>query len=234
MLARTGSLSATAAVTGKVLNRWYRRFGKRCLDLALSLGGLVVVAPALVILALLVWLDVGYPIIFCQMRPGRYGRLFKVRKLRTMHNRRDHQGRLLPDDQRLTPLGRFLRRTSLDELPELINVISGDMSLVGPRPLLTEYLSRYTPEQARRHLVRPGITGWAQVNGRQDLLFSKRLAYDVWYVEHCGFWLDLKILLRTVVGVIRSAGVRNGQDVREVDDLGLSAIDEIGGVGKSQ
>jgi sugar transferase EpsL len=139
-----------------------------------------------------------------------------------MTDARDAQGRLLPDAERLPPFGRFLRSTSLDELPELWNVLRGDMSLVGPRPLLMQYLERYTPEQARRHDVRPGITGWAQINGRQTILFSKRLELDVWYVDHVSPSLDFKIILLSIPRAIVSQGVVLGQDVSEVDDLGLS------------
>jgi len=163
-------------------------------------------------------------VLFRQQRPGLGGRPFAIYKFRTMTDARDQQGQLLPDAERLTPFGRFLRSTSLDELPELWNVLQGDMSLVGPRPLLMQYLSRYTPEQARRHEVRPGITGWAQVNGRQTILFSKRLELDIWYVDHVSLSLDLKIILLTIPRAIASHGVVLGQEVTEVDDLGLSSV----------
>lgn len=175
------------------------------------------------LVAVLVRINLGSPVLFRQTRPGFRGNLFMMYKFRTMNDKRDSDGRLLPDTERLTPFGRFLRSTSLDELPELFNVLRGEMSLVGPRPLLREYLDRYTPEQARRHEVRPGITGWAQVNGRQNIKFSKRLEYDVWYVDHQSFVLDLKILLLTILRVMQREGVKSGQDVQEVDDLGLAA-----------
>lgn len=200
----------------------YRRWGKRLFDLAVAAPALVLLAPVFGLLALLVRVRLGAPIFFRQQRPGLAGRPFTIRKFRTMTDARDDQGNLLPDAERLTPFGRFLRKTSLDELPELWNVLRGDMSLVGPRPLLTQYLDRYTPEQARRHEVRPGITGWAQINGRQMILFSKRLELDVWYVDHVSLSLDLKIILLTIPRSIVSQGVVLGQDVSEVDDLGLS------------
>jgi sugar transferase EpsL len=149
----------------------------------------------------------GSPVLFRQQRPGQHGRPFTIYKFRTMSDVRDGQGNLLPDAGRLTPFGRFLRRTSLDELPELFNVLKGEMSLVGPRPLLTEYLDRYTLEQARRHEVRPGITGWAQVNGRNALTWEQKFALDVWYVDHLSFWLDLKILALTGWKVLRCEGI---------------------------
>lgn len=166
--------------------------------------------PAIVligIICLAVRLSMGRPVFFRQIRPGRHGREFSVLKFRTMEDSRDSEGRLLPDAERLTRLGRVLRATSLDELPQLWNVLRGDMSLVGPRPLLPEYLDRYTPEQARRHEVRPGITGWAQVNGRNATTWEERLRQDVWYVDNQSFWLDLKILWLTVAKVLRREGV---------------------------
>lgn len=149
----------------------------------------------------------GSPILFRQQRPGYKGTPFFVLKFRSMADRRDEQGRLLPDGERITALGAFLRRSSLDELPQLWNVLRGDMSLVGPRPLLMQYLDRYTPEQARRHLMPPGITGWTQVNGRNDLPWEKKLALDVWYVDHWNFWLDLRILAMTVWKVLKGEGI---------------------------
>lgn len=183
---------------------------KRTVDLAGALLGLVVAAPALLVVALLIRLQMGPPVLFRQARPGWHGKPFVMFKFRTMTDRRDADGRLLPDAQRLTPLGRFLRRTSLDELPELLNVLRGEMSLVGPRPLLMEYLDRYTPEQARRHDVRPGITGWAQVNGRNALTWEEKFRLDVWYVDHWHLWLDLKILWLTLVKVARREGISAG------------------------
>jgi sugar transferase EpsL len=201
----------------------YRRFGKRLLDLALVIPACLFLSPVLLLVAALVRLGLGAPVLFRQRRPGLEGRPFTLYKFRTMRDTCDAEGWLLPDAERLTVLGRFLRLASLDELPELFNVVRGEMSLVGPRPLLPEYLDRYTPEQARRHQVRPGITGWAQINGRQTIYFSKRLELDVWYVDHLALGLDLKILLLTIPRALASQGVIPGQDVADVDDLGLSA-----------
>lgn len=195
---------------------------KRVFDFFGAFFGLILISPLLLILAFLVKSKHGSPILFCQTRPGLYGSPFRMYKFRTMTDERDDDGKLLPDKDRLTSFGRFLRSTSLDELPELVNVLKGEMSLVGPRPLLMEYLDRYTPEQSRRHEVRPGITGWAQVNGRQDIKFSKRLEHDVWYVDNQSFTLDLKILFLTFYHVFHRQGIHSGQDVGEVDDLGLS------------
>jgi sugar transferase EpsL len=180
---------------------------KRAFDCALAAVGLLCLAPALALIALAVRLAMGSPVIFRQRRPGRHGRPFTLYKFRTMTGARGPDGRLRPDPERLTRLGRVLRRTSLDELPELINVLRGDMSLVGPRPLLMRYLDRYTPEQRRRHEVRPGITGWAQLNGRDELPWPERFALDVWYVDHQSFRLDVHILLWTVVKALRQSGV---------------------------
>ncbi len=180
---------------------------KRVLDILLSAVALVVLLPFLLLIALLIRLTMGSPVLFRQQRPGLHGKPFTLYKFRTMTNARDEQGNLLPDEQRLTRLGRFLRSTSLDELPELWNVLKGDMSLVGPRPLLMEYLPLYTPEQFRRHEVRPGITGWAQIHGRNALSWEERFALDVWYVDHVSFWLDLKILALTLWKVLTREGI---------------------------
>jgi sugar transferase EpsL len=185
----------------------YRRLGKRLVDIALVIPSLVILAPALVVLGLLVRWWLGSPVFFHQRRPGLQGRPFTLLKFRTMTEALDEEGQLLPDDQRLTRFGRFLRRTSLDEVPELFNVLKGDMSLVGPRPLLMEYLERYTVEQARRHEVKPGITGWAQVNGRNALTWEEKFELDVWYVDHVSLWLDLKILEMTAWQVVTGKGV---------------------------
>ena len=173
----------------------YPRYGKRTLDLVLSAGALLLLSPLIAALALLVRTRLGTPVLFRQQRPGLGGIPFILYKFRTMTDDRDVQGRPLSDTERLTPFGRFLRSTSLDELPELLNVLHGKMSLVGPRPLLVQYLERYTPEQARRHEVRPGITGWAQVNGRNTLTWEQKFALDVWYVDHLSAALDLKIIV---------------------------------------
>jgi len=180
---------------------------KRLFDLLVTLPALFLLAPLMGLLALLVRFKLGAPVLFRQQRPGLHGRPFTLYKFRTMTDARDAEGALLPDAERLTPFGRFLRSTSLDELPELFNVLKGEMSLVGPRPLLMEYLPRYTPEQRRRHEVRPGLTGWAQVNGRNALSWEEKFALDVWYVEHCSFWLDLKILVLTTGKIINREGI---------------------------
>lgn len=185
----------------------YRRAGKRLLDLSLTLTALIVLAPLLLLLALLVRLKLGSPILFRQRRPGINGRAFTLLKFRTMTDARDKDGGLLPDAERLTRFGRFLRATSLDELPELFKVLKGDMSLVGPRPLLMEYLDRYTPEQARRHEVKPGLTGWAQINGRNALAWEDKFKLDVWYVDRVSFWLDMKILVLTLIRLIKREGI---------------------------
>lgn len=180
---------------------------KRLIDTVLAAAVLALAAPVVLVIALAIRASMGRPVLFRQVRPGLHGRLFCIYKFRTMTDARDAQGRLLPDGERLTLLGRFLRSTSLDELPQLWNVLRGEMSLVGPRPLLPEYLDRYTPEQARRHEVRPGITGWAQVNGRNATTWEERLRQDVWYVDNWSLWLDFKILWMTVVKVLRREGV---------------------------
>ena len=180
---------------------------KRVLDVLGASAALVVLSPLLAVVAVLVRARMGPPVLFRQLRPGREGRPFEVTKFRTMTDQRGPDGALLPDAQRLTALGRFLRRTSIDELPELVNVVRGDMSLVGPRPLLMEYLPRYSPEQARRHEVRPGVTGWTQVNGRNALTWEEKFALDVWYVDHRSTRLDLEILGRTVSQVLGGQGV---------------------------
>jgi sugar transferase EpsL len=185
----------------------YLRYGKRTLDLVLTAGALLPLSPLIAALALLVRTRLGTPVLFRQQRPGVNGRPFTLFKFRTMTDGCDVQGHLLPDVERLTPFGRFLRSTSLDELPELWNVLRGDMSLVGPRPLLMQYLDRYTPEQARRHEVRPGITGWAQVNGRNTLTWEQKFALDVWYVDHVSLALDVKIIALTISKIIKREGI---------------------------
>jgi lipopolysaccharide/colanic/teichoic acid biosynthesis glycosyltransferase len=180
---------------------------KRLFDLLLSALGLLALAVPLLVLVSQVRRKLGGPVFFTQVRPGQHGRPFKMVKFRTMTDERGPDGQLLPDAVRLTPFGRWLRATSLDELPELWNVLKGDMSLVGPRPLLMEYLPLYTPEQARRHAVRPGITGWAQVNGRNSLSWDDKFKLDVWYVDHRNLWLDIKILWLTVKKVLVRDGI---------------------------
>jgi lipopolysaccharide/colanic/teichoic acid biosynthesis glycosyltransferase len=180
-------------------NYFYRNYGKRWLDLALSISALVVSAPVMGLVAGLSYFNLGRPILFRQLRPGLNNQTFKVLKFRSMSNTCDATGTLLPDSQRLTPFGHFLRKTSLDELPQLWNVIKGDMSLVGPRPLLAEYLPYYTERESKRHSVRPGITGLAQINGRNCVPWNERLELDVYYVENCSLSLDLLILYNTIV-----------------------------------
>jgi len=180
---------------------------KRGLDVVASAIALILLSPLLVAVTLLIWLQMGRPALFRQKRPGYMRVPFFALKFRSMTDRRDQQGRLLPDEERITRLGAFLRRSSFDELPQFWNVLLGDMSLVGPRPLLMQYLDRYTPEQARRHSVPPGITGWTQVNGRNDLPWEKKLALDVWYVDHWSLWLDLRILGITVWKVLKGEGI---------------------------
>jgi lipopolysaccharide/colanic/teichoic acid biosynthesis glycosyltransferase len=180
---------------------------KRLVDAAVAAGALVVLSPLLLAVAVLVRVRLGEPVLFRQRRPGLHGRPFVMVKFRTMREARDARGAALPDAERLTPLGRFLRASSLDELPELWNVLRGDMSLVGPRPLLMEYLPLYTPEQARRHEVRPGITGWAQVNGRNAISWEEKFALDVWYVDNRSLALDARILVATLARVFRREGI---------------------------
>jgi sugar transferase EpsL len=194
----------------------YRLFGKRLFDLVIVVPTLILFLPLLLLLALLVYLKLGKPVFYRQQRPGWRGQPFTILKFRTMTDACDAQGNLLPDPQRLTPFGRFLRSSSLDELPELINVLRGEMSLVGPRPLLMHYLKRYTPEQMRRHEVRPGITGWAQVNGRNNLSWEQKFALDVWYVDHQTLLLDLIILALTIWKIFRREGISHpGQATME-------------------
>lgn len=185
----------------------YRHLFKRMFDMLLAALLLILLSPVLLVLAWAVRRKLGSPILFTQQRPGLHGKPFLMCKFRTMTDARDAAGQLLPDAERLTPFGRFLRSSSLDELPELLNVLKGEMSLVGPRPLLMQYLERYTPEQRRRHEVRPGITGWAQVNGRNTLEWEDKFQLDVWYVDHCCFELDMKILLMTIQKVFKREGI---------------------------
>jgi len=181
---------------------FYQRTGKRLLDLGLTMPALALLAPVGLALGGLIRLKLGSPVLFRQRRPGRDGQIFELIKFRTMTDARDPSGKPLPDEQRLTAFGGRLRRSSLDELPTLWNVIRGDMSLVGPRPLLVQYLDRYTPEQSRRHEVAPGITGWAQINGRNAITWEEKFELDVWYVENVSLRTDLAILFRTVVQVL--------------------------------
>lgn len=177
------------------------------MDLFLTILGIIIISPVILLVMVLVRIQHGSPNLFSQVRPGYKGKLFTLRKFRSMTDERDSEGNLLPDEKRLTKLGRFLRASSLDELPELINVLKGEMSLVGPRPLLTQYLERYSPEQARRHDVLPGITGWAQINGRNAITWEDKFRLDVWYVDNWSLFLDFKILALTLVKVIRREGI---------------------------
>jgi lipopolysaccharide/colanic/teichoic acid biosynthesis glycosyltransferase len=189
------------------VKRLYRGPGKRALDLVASSALLLLLSPMLAAMAVLVRIRLGSPVLFRQERPGRWGKPFILLKFRTMSDQRNAQGALLPDAARLGGLGRALRSLSLDELPELWNVLVGEMSIVGPRPLLMEYLPLYSDEQARRHEVRPGITGWAQVNGRNESTWEQRFALDVWYVDHLSLKLDVRILLQTVLSVLMREGI---------------------------
>lgn len=186
----------------------YRNCLKRTLDFCLTLFALVILSPFLLLIA--IWLhfaNKGAGVFFTQERPGKGGQIFKVIKFKTMTDERDADGNLLSDEQRLTKVGRFVRSTSIDELPQLINVLKGDMALIGPRPLLVQYLPLYNKDQARRHEVRPGITGWAQCHGRNAISWSKKFELDVWYVDHCSFLLDLKIILLTIKKVLVREGI---------------------------
>jgi undecaprenyl phosphate N,N'-diacetylbacillosamine 1-phosphate transferase len=204
----------------------YVNYLKRFLDFILALLGIFVASPFFItITIILIYINKGVPF-YLQKRPGRNEKLFYVIKFKTMNNEKDNKGVLLNDALRLTKFGAFLRKMSLDEIPQLFNVVKGDMSLIGPRPLLVEYLPLYNSEQKRRHSVRPGITGWAQVNGRNLALFSKRFEYDVWYVDNISFMLDFKIFLLTIKKVLSSDGVKSGQDVFDVDDLGFNKNNE--------
>lgn len=193
---------------------------KRILDISLTILGVTIASPVLITVGLLVWIFNGWPIIFRQTRPGYRGQPFQVYKFRTMSNVRDERGNLLPDSERLTPLGRFLRSTSLDELPEMFNVLRGEMSLVGPRPLLMQYLDRYSTEQARRHDVQPGITGWAQINGRNVLTWEDKFRMDVWYVDHWSIGLDVKILLFTLWKVLKREGINQPGHISAEEFMG--------------
>lgn len=196
----------------------YKFFFKRFLDFLIGLIALLIIFPFLLIIT--IWLhfaNKGAGAFFFQERPGKNGRIFKVIKFKTMTDERDANGILLPDAERLTKVGRFVRSTSIDELPQLINVLKGDMALIGPRPLLPQYLPLYSKEQARRHEVRPGITGWAQVHGRNAISWTKKFELDVWYVDHCSFWLDMKIIFLTVKKVFIREGIsQEGQATMEM------------------
>ena len=206
---------------------------KRAFDLLVASVALFVLSPLLLIVALLVLIDVGRPILFRQQRPGLEGKPFELIKFRTMRRASAMGNGVESDALRLTRVGRWLRALSLDELPELWNVLKGEMSLVGPRPLLMQYLDRYTPEQARRHDVRPGLTGWAQVNGRNALSWEEKFALDVWYVDHRSFALDLKILLLTLARLVRPQGISGEGAATMSEFMGTKTAGERGGEGRS-
>lgn len=217
----------------------YRRSGKRALDLLIGIPVAVILAPAMAVIAILVKRDLGSPVLFRQPRTGIHGRSFSIIKFRSMTEARGPDGRLLPDDSpeawdaaraglRRTPFGDLLRRTSLDELTEIFNVLRGDMSLVGPRPLVVQYLDRYSPRQSRRHEVRPGITGWAQVHGRQALSFEERFELDVWYVDNLSLALDLRILGMTILEVVRQHGTNEPGYATGTEFMGSPSADDTG------
>lgn len=220
-------MASTPAPTAAPHTPWWRTRSawrlKRAFDVFASAAGLVVLSPILLGAVLAIWFTMGRPALFRQERPGYQGRPFTLYKFRTMRAAGTDEVWFRSDSDRLTRLGALLRRTSIDELPELWNVLRGEMSLVGPRPLLVEYLEKYTEDEMRRHDTPPGITGWAQVNGRQNILFSERFRLDLWYVDNWSMGLDLRILFRTVADVFRHEGVIVGQDVDDVDDLGMSS-----------
>lgn len=195
----------------------YGKFVKRLLDILISLTGIVVLSPVLLILWVLVRTKLGSPAFFTQQRPGKNGKIFKLYKFRSMTDERDEEGNLLPDEVRLTSFGKKLRATSLDELPELFNILKGDMSLIGPRPLLVKYLPYYSEEESHRHDIRPGLTGLAQVNGRNAIGWEERFHYDLEYVNHLSFRLDLKILFMTVGKVMNRSGVLSGEEQTTID-----------------
>lgn len=205
----------------------YERFFKRPLDAFLTTGALIVLSPVLLVTAVLVRTKLGSPVLFTQDRPGRNGKVFKLYKFRTMTDERDEKGKLLPDDQRLTAFGQKLRSTSLDELPELINMVKGDMAVVGPRPLLVKYLPRYNKHQARRHVVRPGFTGLAQVHGRNSISWEEKFDWDVKYVDHITFKGDMKIILDTVRTVLKREGITGGGEVTMAEFMGSKEEETI-------
>lgn len=208
------------------MNRTYSIYIKRLFDFALSLIALFLLFPIfLIVTVFLHFANKGAGAFFLQERPGKHGKIFKVVKFKSMTDERDENGLLLPDMDRLTKVGKFVRATSIDELPQLLNVLVGDMSLIGPRPLLVEFLPLYSKEQARRHEVTPGITGWAQVNGRGTVTYSQKFMYDIWYVDHISFGLDCRILWMTIRNILKRKDIGNGDgDDKEVDDLGWAEI----------
>lgn len=196
----------------------YEKCIKRCLDFLLSLLAIIILSPVILITALLVRIKLGGPVLFCQIRPGKNGKLFRMYKFRSMTNEKDSEGKLLPDEVRLTSFGKKLRATSLDELPELFNILKGDMSIVGPRPLLEQYLPLYNERQRHRHDVKPGVTGYAQVNGRNAITWEDKFEKDVWYVENISFFTDIKILMKTVSVVFNREGI-NSESSATMEDF---------------
>ena len=197
----------------------YKNYLKRIIDFFIALFALIVVSPLMITVT--VWLhfaNKGAGAFFLQERPGRYGKIFKVVKYKTMTDEKDTNGNLLPDEDRLTPIGRFIRSTSIDELPQLINVLKGDMALIGPRPLLVKYLPLYSKKQARRHEVRPGISGWAQCHGRNAISWTQKLEYDVWYVDNISLWTDIRIIWKTIISVVQRDGISAENNVT-IDDF---------------
>jgi bacterial sugar transferase len=197
----------------------YKNYLKRVFDFSIALFAIVIASPLMITVA--VWLhfaNKGAGVFFLQERPGRYGKIFKVVKYKTMTDEKDSNGNLLPDEERLTPIGNFIRSTSIDELPQLINVLKGDMALIGPRPLLVKYLPLYSKKQARRHEVRPGISGWAQCHGRNAISWTQKLEYDVWYVDNISLWTDIRIIWKTIISVVQRDGISAENNVT-IDDF---------------
>ena len=197
----------------------YKNYLKRVFDFSIALFAIVIASPLMITVA--VWLhfaNKGAGVFFLQERPGRYGKIFKVVKYKTMTDEKDSNGNLLPDEDRLTPIGKFIRSTSIDELPQLINVLKGDMALIGPRPLLVKYLPLYSKKQARRHEVRPGLSGWAQCHGRNAISWTQKLEYDVWYVDNISLWTDIRIIWKTIISVVQRDGISAENNVT-IDDF---------------
>ena len=206
---------------------FYEKYIKRLMDIVLSGGALIILSPVLLVTAILVRTKLGSPVIFCQERPGKDEKVFKLYKFRSMTDTRDENGELLPDSVRLTRFGKLLRSTSLDELPELWNILRGDMSIVGPRPLLVRYLPRYNEEQKHRHDVRPGLTGWAQVNGRNAISWEEKFRLDVWYVENLSFWVDMKTIFLTVKKVFCREGISSETAATMEEFMGTKECDHV-------